>query len=341
MSAAPHANNAAADTDMFRPRLGVRRLLGAAFFGFCVLMCLLAVLVLAILLISVVRSGWPMLTWDFLKNLPSQLMPETAGIYPALWGSLWLMALTLAVAVPVGVGAAIYLEEYATRNVFTRFISLNISNLAGVPSIVYGMLGLALFVRGMQLGQSVLAGALTLSLLILPVVIIASREALAAVPNSIRQAAYALGATRWQIVWAHVLPSALPGILTGIILSLSRAIGETAPLIMIAALTWITTVPGELALEDRPFWRETLADGAPAVGWLQQVDWTAPLYWTQQTLTSEFTAMPIQIYNWIDQPQPEFHTLAAAGIVVLLAILLTMNALAIGIRAWRQKHKIT
>jgi phosphate transport system permease protein len=219
----------------------------------------------------------------------------------ALFGTLWLIGLTAAVSIPIGLAAAIYLHEYAQKSRLTRFIELNIANLAGVPSIVYGILGLAVFIRLFDLGRSVIAGALTLSLLILPVVIIAGREALAAVPDSIRQAAFALGATRWQTVRSHVLPAALPGMMTGVILALSRAIGEAAPLIMIGALTFIAFVP----------------DGPMDV----------------------FTAMPIQIYNWCDEPDAIFQELAGAGIIVLLGLLLPMNAVAVGIRAWHQRRK--
>jgi phosphate transport system permease protein len=228
------------------------------------------------------------------------MFPENAGCKSALYGSVWIITLTGLFAVPVGVAAAIYLQEYAPKNRLTRLIQVNIANLAGVPSIVYGILGLAVFIRGMYLDRSVIAGALTLSLLILPVIIIASREALAAVPNSIRLAAYSLGATRWQTIGAHVLPAAIPGIMTGVILALSRAIGEAAPLLMIGGLTFITFVP------------------------------EGPM--------DAFTAMPLQIFNWTDAPQKEFHQLAAAAIIVLLAVLLTMNAVAVGIRGWQQRR---
>jgi phosphate transport system permease protein len=239
----------------------------------------------------------------FFTNFPSNLYPrEKAGIKHALHGTVWLIVLTGLIAVPLGVSAAVYLQEYARENRLTRFIHLNISNLAGVPSIVYGILGLAVFVRTMALGRSVIAGALTMSLLILPVIIIAARESLSAVPNSIRLAAYALGATRWQVVRHHVLPAAVPGIMTGIILSLSRAIGEAAPLIMLGALNYMAFVP--------------------------------------TGLTSPFTVLPIQIFEWTSRPQPEFHHLAAAAIIVLLAVLLTMNAVAIGIRMYQQKDRL-
>lgn len=260
---------------------------------FCAAVTFLAIVVLAILIYEVTATGLPWLDSQFLNNFPSRF-PEKAGIKSALFGTLWLITLTALISVPTGVLAAIYLEEYAMRNRFTRLIEVNIANLAGVPSIVYGMVGLAIFVRFMGLERSVLSGALTMSLLILPVIIIAAREAIRAVPSSIRQAAYAVGATRWQVVRAHVLPEAMPSILTGVILALSRAIGETAPLIMIGALTYVAFVP------------------------------EGPM--------DEFTALPIQIFNWTSRPQQEFHELAAAGIIVLLCVLLVMNALAVFIR---------
>ena len=257
------------------------------------------VVLLALLLAEVLREGIGWLDVQFLMSFPSRF-PERAGIQAALWGTVWLIGLTALFSIPVGLGAAIYLEEYARRTWLNTVIEINISNLAGTPSIVYGILGLALFVRWMALGRSLLAGALTMSLLILPVTIIASREALRAVPGSIRQASFALGATRWQTVWHHVLPAALPGILTSIILGLSRAIGETAPLVMIGALTYVAFTP------------------------------RGPM--------DPFTALPIQIFNWASRPQPEFYGLAAAGILVLLAVLLTMNAAAIWIRYRSQRN---
>ncbi len=284
---------------MFNPRLARRRFVGRLFAAAFLMITLVGVFVLVVLLVSVAGKGWSWLSWKFLSNPPSRLWPENAGIKSALFGTLWLTGITIVVSIPIGVGAAVYLEEFARDNRITRLIRLNIANLAGVPSVVYGILGLAVFVRWFHFDRSVLSGGLTLSLLVLPVVIIASREALTAVPSSIRHAAYALGATKWQAVRAHVLPAALPGIITGVILALSRAVGETAPLIMLGGLTFCTAVP------DGPM--------------------------------SDFTAMPIQIYNWLDEPQPEFHHLAAAGIVVMLGVLLSMNALAIGIRAWKQR----
>jgi len=275
-------------------RKGIERVFSLALFV-AVLIC---VAVLAALLVDIVREGIGWLSWRFLNGYPSRL-PHRAGIRPAFWGTVWIMFLTALFTFPVGVATAIYLEEYAPKNWLARFIQINISNLAGVPSIVYGILGLAIFVRGIQLGRSVLAGALTLTLLILPVVIIASQEAIRSVPDSIRLAAYALGATKWQTVRHQVLPAALPGILTGTILALSRAIGEAAPLIMIGALTFV------------PFAPRSPLDG--------------------------FTVLPIQIFNWASRPQAEFHGLAAAAIIVLLVLLLSMNSLAVWLR---QKYRV-
>jgi phosphate transport system permease protein len=248
---------------------------------------------LAVLVATVWRDGAHRLTWQFLTSFPSR-RAESAGIYHAIVGSLYVIALTAAMALPVGVAAATYLEEYGGRSRLARFIELNIANLAAVPSIIYGLLGLGLFVRTMAMGRSVLAGAATLALLALPVVILSTREALRTVPSSIREGSYALGATKWQTIWYQVLPMAVPGILTGLILALSRAIGETAPLITIGALTYIPFAPDSV--------------------------WSA------------FTVLPIQIFNWVSRPQAAFKDNAAAGILVLLALLLTMNAIAIVLR---------
>jgi len=285
----------------FNPSLSRRRRRGALFVCLCLLMSLVSLLFLASLLVRVYVTGRPWLSRQFLANFPSVLFPEKAGIKSALYGSLWLVSLTALFSVPVGIAAAVYLEEFARKNRLTRLIHLNIANLAGVPSIVYGILGLAVFIRWFHLGRSVLAGALTMSILVLPIIIIAAREALAAVPSSIRLAAFALGATRWETVRSHVLPAALPGILTGVILALSRAIGEAAPLIMIGALTYVAFVPA-----------------GPG---------------------DAFTVLPIQIYDWSERPQPEFHGLAAAGILVLLGVLVCMNGLAIALRAWQQRQR--
>ena len=252
-----------------------------------------SIVVLALLLYNVVSVGLPHLSFDFLSSFPSRFA-EKAGIKSALFGSIWLLIFITIISVPVGVAAAIYLEEYSPKNKWTKFIEINISNLAGVPSIVYGILGLVIFVRFFHLERSILAGSFTMSILILPVIIITAREAIKAVPKNIRLGAYALGATKWQTIKHHVLPIATPGIMTGVILAISRAIGETAPLIMMGAFTYVAFVPNSI--------------------------------W------DEFTTLPIQIYNWTSRPQAEFHEIASAGIIVLLVVLLTMNAAAIIIR---------
>lgn len=302
------------------PQLERRRRIGRIFAAACLLLTLGAIAVLLFMIAAVLKQGWNSLTVKFLTNMPSLLTPEESGMNNAIWGTLWLIGLTGLFSVPVGAGAAIYLEEYARDNRLTRFIKLNIANLAGVPSIVYGILGLALFVRWMHLDRSVIAGALTMSLLILPVIIIASREALAAVPTSIREAAFALGASRWQTVRHHVLPAALPGMMTGVILALSRAIGETAPLIMIGALTWVTFTPGGAFFEEYP---HTLAGGYE---------------WFTTALTDQFTVMPIQIFNWTSRPDSAFHQNAAAAGAILVAMTLTMNAIAIWLRYRLRKN---
>ncbi len=278
---------------MISPDLSRRYFKAKLFRGFCFSVAWVGVLILGVLLFHVTWEGFPWLDMQFINDFPSRF-PKKAGINSALFGTLWLIGFTALFSVPIGIGAGIYLEEFGNKNYLSRFVDLNISNLAGVPSIVYGMLGLVIFVRWFGFGESVLAGSLTMSLLILPIIIIATREALRAVPGTIRQAAFALGTTRWQTVYAHVLPQAFPGILTGIILALSRAIGETAPLIMIGALTYVAFVP------------------------------EGPM--------DEFTALPIQIFNWASRPQKEFHELAAAGILVLLVVLLLMNSIAVIIR---------
>jgi len=279
--------------DRFDVRLRARARFGTVFAVLCFLATLIGVLVLAALLVDIFRDGFHRLTPAFLNGMPSRFV-ERAGIKPALVGSAWVMVLTAIVSFPLGVGTAIWLEEYAPNNRFTRIVQTNIANLAGVPSIVYGILGLTLFVRGFALGRSILAAAFTLSLLILPVVIIASQEAIKAVPNSIRLGAYALGATRWEAIRYQVFPLALPGIMTGTILALSRAIGEAAPVIMVGALGFISFVP------------------------------TRPL--------DGFTVIPFQIFSWVSRPQVAFQELAAAASIVLLALLLTMNAAAIWLR---------
>jgi phosphate transport system permease protein len=257
-----------------------------------------ALLILATLLVDIVVDGAARLSWTFLTSYPSR-RPEAAGVLAALTGSVVLIGVTAAIAVPVGVGAAVYLEEYGVKGRLGQLIEINIANLAGVPSIIYGLLGLALLVRAMALGRSVLAGAITLALLVLPVVILASREALRAVPISLRESSYALGATQWQTTWFQVLPAALPGILTGFILALSRALGETAPLITIGALTYVPFMP--------------------------------------DSLWSPFTVLPIQIFNWVSRPQVGFRQNAAAGIIVLLVVLLVMNGFAVWLRDRSQR----
>lgn len=252
---------------------------------------LLGLVVLAALLFDIFSDGFGRISWDFLTSYPSR-RAENAGIYAALIGTLWVITLTALLAVPIGVAAAIYLEEYGGRGRWSRIVEINIANLAGVPSVIYGLLGLGLFVRTLALGRSVIAGAATLSLLALPVVILSSREALRAVSPALREASYALGATKWQTIWHQVLPVALPGILTGMILALSRTIGETAPLITIGALTYVPFAPDNI--------------------------------W------SPFTVLPIQVFNWVSRPQEAFLANAAAGIIVLLALLLVMN----GFAAW-------
>ena len=270
-----------------------RSLRTRAFYAVASIAIGLALAVLAILLIDVFGRGIPELDWGFISSFPSRF-PEQSGLRSALLGTLWLIGFTAMISFPLGVAAAIYLEEYAADGWITRLIQINIANLAGVPSVVYGLLGLGLFVRNLGLGRTILAGALTMSLLILPIIIVASREALRAVPTSLREGGYALGASRWQVVYRIVLPAALPGILTGTILAVARAIGETAPLITIGALTYIAFDPqGPLDL---------------------------------------FTVLPIQIFNWVSLPNPEFASLAAGGIVVLLLVLLAANLTAIVLR---------
>ena len=277
----------------FRRRQRVREVAGAAAYVAFLVAVLIGIVGLVILLAQVLIDGLPWVSKNLLFNYPSR-HTEEAGLRAAIFGTLWLMGLTAAFTVPIGIGAAIYLEEYAPKNKLTLLIEVNISNLAGVPSIVYGLLGLALFVQWMALGRSVLAGALTMSLLVLPIVIIACREAIRAVPATYREAAYALGATQWDVVRGVVVPAAFPGMLTGIILGMSRAVGETAPIIAISALVYLTFVP--------------------------------------ESPMDRFTVLPIQIYNWVSRPQEDFRGLAAGGIIVLLVILLSMNALAIYLR---------
>jgi len=270
-----------------------RHILDGIFTAIIFVATMIGLVVLAVLLIDIARQGLPALNWGFLTGLGSA-EAEDAGLLPPLVGSVMLLVIVIVVAMPLGIGAAVYLEEYASDNWANRIIEINISNLAGVPSIIYGLLGLGIFVYVLGFGKSILSGGLVLSLLILPVIIIATREAVRAVPNSVREGSYALGATQWETIRHHVLPMALPGALTGSILALSRAIGETAPLIAIGAVPYLTFVP--------------------------------------TGLSSNVTAIPIQIYNWVSQPDDEFQAIAAAGIVVLMVVLLAANAGAIWLR---------
>lgn len=297
----------------FRQRLALRRVCGTIFAAVCGVLSLLGLALLSVLLIELFRRAGGVLSLEFLQRVPSRIEPGNSGVRPALLGTAWMVAITAIVAIPVGVGAAVYLQEYARRGWFSRLVTLNIANLAGVPSIVYGILGLVVFVRAGGAGRSLLAAGLTLALLVLPVIIIAAREALLAVPQTLRDAAYALGATRWQTIWHHVLPAAMPGILTGVILALSRAVGEAAPILLIGALAFNVSAPGELY------------EGGSVLGWLQSA------------LLGDFSALPIQIYIWTDEADPEFHRLAAGCILVLLAVLLTMNSIAVALRAWHQR----
>jgi phosphate transport system permease protein len=256
-------------------------------------------LILGVLLYRIFSQGLGYLDLQFLQSLPSR-KPEQAGVYAALIGTIWLMAVVAPVSLLLGVGTAIYLEEYAKENAITNFIKVNISNLAGIPSIVFGLLGLTVFVRALAFGTSVLAAGLTMSLLVLPVIIVASQEAIRAVPNQLREASFGLGATKWQTIVRIVLPAAIPGILTGGILALSRAIGETAPLVVLGMPLFLAFLP--------------------------------------KTFFDMITVLPLQIYNWTGRPQAEFHALAAAGIIVLLVMLIIMNSIAVLIRNKFQKR---
>ena len=272
---------------------------GAIFQFITFILNIIVLLVLAYLLYSITYTGVPYITKDFLLNPPSRF-PEKSGLYPAMMGTIWLIVLTALFSIVMGVFAAIYLEEYSSKkSKIIELIKINIQNLAGIPSIIYGILGLTLFVRGLSLGRGLLAGALTMSLLVLPTITIATQEALRAIPDSFRFAGFGIGMTRWQVVRYQILPLAMPGILTGIILALSRAIGETAPLIMIGALTYVAIAP--------------------------------------TSIMDSFTVIAIQIFNWTSLPQEGFHKIAAAAIVILIAVLLTMNSLSIVLRIYFQR----
>lgn len=264
--------------------------IGATLFG---------IVMLLIFIGNILVDGLARINWDFLTNLPSR-RAKKAGILTAWTGTAWILGLTAIIAIPIGVAAGIYLQEYGRKNKFAQIVELNIANLAGVPSIIYGLLGLEIFVRVMNLGGSLLAGALTLSLLILPIIIVATREAIKAVPSSLREASYGMGATKWQTIWYQVLPAASGGIITGIILALSRAVGETAPLIVIGALAYVPFVAG------------------------------SPM--------DQFTVLPIQIFNWVSRPQQEFLTNGAAAIIILLLLTFVMNGIAVYLRnKWQKK----
>jgi phosphate transport system permease protein len=283
----------------FDPQLARRKLTGTLFLGLCLAAIAILLLALVLLLFDVLSRGLPYLDLNFLSGVPSR-RPADAGILPALVGSIEIGLIVGFLTFPIGVAAAIYLVEYSRDSFLTRLLRTNISNLAGVPSIIYGIFGLALFVRALQLGYSLLAGALTLVLLILPVVIIATMEALRAVPDSQREGAYALGATRWQMVRGSVLPAAAPGIMTGIILAMSRAIGETAPLVLVGAVTFVTFLP--------------------------------------TPLEGGYTVLPIQVYQWATRPQADFQAIAAATIIVVLALMLLLNLLALVVRMRLSRH---
>lgn len=259
---------------------------------------LLSIIVLIVLLADLLRRGLPYIDLDFFLSFPSRFAAKS-GILPAIVGTLWIIFLTAIISIPISIGAAIYLEEYTADNWLSRFIKINITNLAGIPSIVYGILGLTVFVRTLGLGRSILSGALTMSLLIMPIIIVASQEAIRTIPDSIRQGSYALGATKWQTVRWLILPSALPGILTGVILAISRALGESAPLLLIGAFSYVSTLPKN------------------------------PL--------DSFIVLPIQIYTWMSKPSADFKDVTAAAILVLIALLLVLNLAAIIIRNKFQK----
>jgi phosphate transport system permease protein len=285
---------AVASAPLFDDRLQGRKTRGVVVAGVLFTATLLGIIVLLTLLVQVLVQGLPWLTLDFLRATPVAADAARTGIWPAILGSLFLMLLTAAFAVPVGVGAAIWLEEYAYRGWLTRLIQININNLAGIPSVVYGILGLGVFVYAMRLGNSVVSAALTMALLVLPIIVISSQEAIRAIPLGLRESAFALGATRSQVIFSHVLPAALPGILTGIILGLSRAVGETAPLVLVGA---------SLAISFGP-----------------------------QHLLDEFTALPMLIFLWTEEPGADFQAVAAAAILVLMAFILLMNFSAILLR---------
>ena len=281
-------------------KFSYRKIRDGFFYGVFVFSTLVGVIGLLLLLIDVFIDGFPWLSMGFITNYGSRF-PEQSGILAPLMGTLWVVGLTALMVIPIGIGTAIYLEEFAGKNLLTNLINLNVSNLAGVPSVIYGLLGLTIFVQLLFQGQrAVIAGSLTMTLLILPIIVIASQEAIRAVPSGYRDAAFAMGATRWQVVKTVVLPEAIPSMMSGIILALSRAIGESAPMLVISGLIFITFVPA--------------------------------------TPMDRFTVLPLQIYTWAAQPQHEFRGIAAAGIILLLLTLIFMNSIAIYIRNRTQKR---
>ena len=288
-----------------------RKLWDYIFIIVAILSLLVSILTLIALILQLSITGIPRINWEFLTSFADPA-PEIAGILTAWVGSCLTMLVTIIMTVPIGIASGIYLEEYARKNWVANIIEINIANLAGIPSIIYGLLALGVFVQQFKLGESILTAGLTLSLLILPVVIVTTREALKSVPNSLREAAYAMGASKWQMIWDHLLPSSAGGILTGIIVGLSRAIGETAPLVTIGALTFIAFLP------DSPF-----------------VDFPTKVFtW----LEAPFTVMPIQMFNWVSRPEPEFQVNAAAAGVILILMTITMNGLAIYLRYYFRKR---
>lgn len=306
----------------FNPKLESRQLWGRIFAIACLLATLFGLVILAVLIIDVLKDGLPRFNLDLITQPPSY-RPAKAGLRVALLGSLQMLAFVLLLAVPIGVASAIYLEEYAPKNKLTAFIELNIYNLAGVPSIVYGILGLGLFVRGLYGGGSpvMIAGVLTIALLILPPIIVVGREAIRSVPQSVRQASYGVGATKWQTVRHHVLPSAMPGILTGVIISTSRGVGETAPLVVLG----VGTVQSDPSFS-------VLNLGALFSGRFGEI--FKGTVWASDNF---FSVLPYQIYEWVGDPKAEFQTLASAGIILLMLVVLGMNAIAIYFRSRASK----
>lgn len=300
------------DLSEIRAVIARHKLGDLAFLVTGVIVLMIAILTFIALFAHMLIEGWPRLSWDFFTSFPSR-RPGSAGILSAWVGTTLVMVVTAAAAVPLGVGAGIYLEEYASKNILTEIIEINVTNLAGVPSIIYGLLALGLFVHQLGFGQSVLSAGLALALLILPIVIVATREAIRAIPVTIREGAYALGATKWQTVYDHLLPYSAAGILTGVIIGLARAIGETAPIITIGALTFIAFLPPSPIKEDFPF---------------LSFEW----------LMAPFTVMPIQMFNWVSRPEEAFQVNAAAAGLVLVLMTLAMNGLAIYLRYRMRKN---